>query len=103
MASINIKQQGNNLSFSGELGSDSIVEEIEDAKESISRCDAQQPVKISISELSRYNSLCLSFLLCCLRHGHKHGKKVVFNKLPSEMNNMMEVYNLKQIMKKYTQ
>lgn len=96
---INIEKHGNQINLVGDLVADNLVDALKTIKQHIVTNDAAQKIEISLQGLTQNNSICLSFILCCLRYAEQINRKIRFTSFSTELNNLVEVYNLTKIIK----
>ena len=98
---ISISGDDKKLLISGSINGGNIGAILIETQAYIDR-EAGKEINISFRGLKQYNSLCLSFILCCIRHAAKTDKKIYFMDIAQEIDNMLEVYNLKRMIKSHT-
>lgn len=109
---IEVVQSGNRISMEGDL----VTGNLEEALSQVEMClsselsynvssnvsSASKPTEISLKGLKQSNSICLSFILCCMRYAKSNKQKVYFTNISKELNNLITAYNLAGVINKST-
>ena len=91
---------GGKINLAGDLVAHNLAEVLVQVKSILAAADASKGgTELSLKGLKQSNSICLSFILCCMRYAAKNQQKVYFTNIPKDLNNLISAYNLKDVLK----
>ncbi len=96
---LNIKQNNNKVELAGALVADNLDQALVKVKQLIANSDANKKIEMSFSGITKNNSICIAFILCCLRYAKLLNRQVILINFSKELNDLLDIYNLASVIK----